>query len=147
MTPDERQQLEHKAERALRRGELRDAVTLLRQLVTACPDDAHARDKLAQLEASLEPGELMSAKAGFRSEASNVYASPQHQAEALAGRGDFAGAITIYQRLISQAPDADLLRERLAELQQLAQATARVPTVSREQLYEHLLERISARRR
>jgi tetratricopeptide (TPR) repeat protein len=147
MTPDERKQREHEADRALRRGELRDAVTHLSQLVAAFPDDAPLRAKLEQLEASLEPGELLGAKAGFRSQSSDAFASPQHEAEALASRGDFAGAIAIYRRMLSQTPEAALLEERLAELFQLARASAHVPSASRQQVLEHLLERISARRR
>jgi hypothetical protein len=39
------------------------------------------------------------------------------------------------------------MEERLAELYQLARASQPIPSASRAQLLEHLLERIAARRR
>ncbi len=148
MMPDERRALEATAERHLRRGELREAVAVLHHLVQALPDDAALAERLAQLEENLQPAELMSPKAALRSDPKTA-PSPMHDAEALASRGDFAGAITIYRRLLEQNPAADLVRERLAELFQLAQARSpqRPTASSRAQVLEHLLERIATRRR
>jgi tetratricopeptide (TPR) repeat protein len=148
MMPDERRTLEASAERHLRRGELREAVSLLQQLVQTYPGDAALIERLAQLEENLQPAELMSPKAALRSDP-KIAPSPMHDAEALASRGDFAGAITIYRQLLAQNPAAELVRERLAELFQLAQARspARPTGSSRAQVLEHLLERITSRRR
>lgn len=147
MTPDERHELEHRAERSLRRGELRDALSLFRSLAEAFPDDSALAARLDQLEGSLEPGELANGKAAFRAEASGVYATPTHEAEALASRGDFAGAISIYRKLLAQNPGAELVSERLAELFQLAQArSGSRGTVNREQLLQQLLERVVSRK-
>lgn len=147
MTPEERQTLEHRAERALKRGELRDALAMFRALADAFPEDPAVRARLGQLEGSVEPLELMGARGGFRSEPSNFFASPQHEAEAHAARGDFRRAIDIYRSLIKATPSAELFRERLTELEQHAQARAPVPTATKTQLLEHLLERIASRRR
>jgi tetratricopeptide (TPR) repeat protein len=151
MTPDERRTLEATAERHLRRSELRDALALFRQLAQAFPDDEALSRRLAEVEENLQPAELTHARSAFRPEPAK--ASPTHQAEALASRGDFAGAITIYRSLLEQNPNAELVRERLAELFQLAQARspsrvqpAPAPRDPKREL-EKLLERITSRRR
>jgi tetratricopeptide (TPR) repeat protein len=151
MTPDERRTLEATADRHLRRGELRDALALFRQLAQAFPDDAALARRLAQVEENLQPAELTHARAAFRPEVGTQ--SPTHEAEALAARGDFAAAITIYRKLLEQNPAAELVRERLAELFQLAQARTparpSAPSAPRnpQRELERLLERIASRRR
>lgn len=148
MSPEERRALEQKADRSLRRGELGEALASFRRLVDAFPDDASLRERLAQLEQNLQPAELLNPKAAFRSDPSGVHASPMHQAEALAAKGDFAGAIALYRQLLATRPDWDLVKERLAELFQLAQASeAPRSVVSREHVLEQLLDRISTRRK
>jgi tetratricopeptide (TPR) repeat protein len=147
MTPEERKGLERNAERSLRRGELRDAVASFRTLADAFPGDEALAGRLALVEETLQPAELAGAMASARSDPSGTHRSPTHQAEAQAARGDFKGAIAIYEELLQQTPQADLLRDRLGELRQLAAATRAHPALSREHLLEHLLERISSRRR
>lgn len=147
MSPDERQALETKAERALRRGNFAEAVAIFRDVALAFPDDAALAARIAELEANLGPGEAR-ARAPISAEPSGVFRSPMHEAEALAARGDFAGAIATYRRLLADNPGLELVKERLAELFQLAQAsTAPKHEVSREQVLEHLLDRISTRKR
>lgn len=147
MSPLERQAHESRAERALKRGELAAALDELRALAAAFPDDPGLAARLAQLEANVSPQDL-TARAPISSEPSGVFASPMHEAEARAARGDFAGAIALYRRLLSDKPQLELVKERLAELFQLAQASeAPRQSVSREQVLEHLLGRISSRRR
>lgn len=148
MNPEERRELEQKADRSLRRGELGEALASYRKLVAAFPNDAALRERLAQLEQNLQPAELLNPKAAFRAEPSGVHATPMHQAESLAAKGDFAGAIALYRKLLESRPDWELVKERLAELFQLAQAReAPKSVVSREQVLEQLLDRISTRRK
>jgi tetratricopeptide (TPR) repeat protein len=146
MTPGERQELEHKAERSLRRGELREALALFRQLAQAFPGDAQLASRLAQVEGNLQSGELTSGKNVFRAEAPGTFTSPTHEAEALASRGDFAGAVSIYRKVLAANPAAELVKERLTELFQLAQARTGPRAVNKEQLLQHLLERVLARK-
>lgn len=147
MSPDDRQQIEQRAERALRRGDFAEAVALFRDVALAFPDDAALATRLSELEAHLSPQEAHR-RAPIASEPSGVHRSPMHEAEALAARGDFAGAIATYRRLLADNPELELVKERLAELFELAQAsTAPKQSVSREQVLEHLLGRISNRKR
>jgi tetratricopeptide (TPR) repeat protein len=147
VTPEERAVLERGAERSLRRGELKEAVAAFRALSAAFPEDGALSNRLALVEETLQPAELAASLGASRSEPSGGHASPTHRAEALAARGDFKGAIAIYQQLLLQSPTAELLSERLVELRQLAAATRSRPALSREHLLEHLLDRISTRRR
>lgn len=148
MTPEERHDTESHAERAVRRGEWGLALSLLREVALAAPDDAALAARIVELEAHLSPAER-ARRPPLSAEPSGVFRSPMHEAEALAARGDFAGAIAQYRRLLAENPDLDLVKERLAELFQLAQASAAPKThaVTREQVLEHLLGRITSRRR
>lgn len=147
MSPEERQALQTRAERALRRGELALALALFREVARAFPDDGALAARIGELEANLGPGEAL-AHAALPAEPSGVFQSPVHEAEALAARGDFAGALATYRRLLADNPGLELVKERLAELFQLAQAsTSPRQQISREQILEHLLGRISSRKR
>ncbi|MDX2014241.1 MAG: tetratricopeptide repeat protein [Myxococcaceae bacterium] len=146
----DRQALEARAERSLRRGELSEAFSLYRQLVAAFPADAALKERLGQLEASIQPAELMSPKANFRAEPDDAPRSETEQAERLAAAGDYAGAISAYRRLLTARPDNELVRERLSELFTLARAAAprpSAPTANREAVLGELLSRIGARKR
>lgn len=147
MTPEERQAVESQVERHLRRGELSEAWSRLQALVAEHPDDPALAARLAQLEESLDPSERHRV-ALARVEPTGGHKSPMHQAEALAAAGKYAEAITIYRELLASRPDWDLVKERLAELFQLAQvAGPRRTPVNREGLFQHLLQRISTRKR
>lgn len=140
--------METRAERSLRRGELSEAFRLFRQLANAFPQDQALAQRIRDLEESLQPSELLSPRANFRAEGSDAPQSPMDQAEALAAKGDFAGAIALYRTLLAQRPDSELIRERLAELFGLVQAQApRRSPFQRESLLADLLSRIAARRR
>lgn len=147
MTPEERQAVESQVERHLRRGELSEAWAKLERLVSECPDDPALAARLAQLEESLDPSERHRV-ALTRAEPTGGHKSPMHRAEALAAAGKYTEAIGIYRALLASRPDWDLVKERLAELFQLAQvAEPKRTPVNREGLLEHLLERISTRKR
>ena len=147
MTPEERSKLDSQAERHLRRGELSEARAVLDRLCTEFPDDTALAEKLAQLEQGLDPAERRRV-AMTRSEPTGNHSTPMHRAEALAAAGKYKEAITIYRELLTQRPDWDLVKDRLAELFQLAQVAApNRHTVNREGVLEHLLDRISTRKR
>jgi len=151
MSPADRQAIESRAERCLRRGELSEAFALFRELVAAFPDDAPLRRRVEELEGSLQPAELMSAKANFRAEPEGAPRSATEEAERLAAAGDYAGAIGAYRKLLSMRPDNELVKERLDELFDLARASSSprpsAPGRSREAVLGDLLSRIGARRR
>ena len=58
MTDDERDTLEAKAERALRRGELSEAFALFSKLIAAFPEDTALAQRVAELRENLQPLEL-----------------------------------------------------------------------------------------
>ena len=147
MTPAERFTLESQVERHVRRGELTEAWAALAKLSTAFPDDLALAARLAHLEQGLDPAERRRV-AMTRSEPTAKHKTPMHEAEALAAAGRYKEAITIYRALLEQRPDWDLVKERLAELFVLAQVAApHRPPVNRAKVLEHLLERISTRKR
>ena len=84
----------------------------------------------------------------------------EQTAEMLFERGDLAGAIATYERVLRDRPDHDLARERCAELQRLAELgprpsrppTAEMPVVlplpaGKSDMLEALLARIATRRK
>lgn len=151
MSPADRETLETRAERSLRRGELSEAFALYRELVAAFPEDQALRRRVSELEASLQPAELLSAKANFAPEAEGPPRSATEDAERMAAAGDYAGAIAAYRRLLTGRPDNELVKERLTELFDLARAAGlprpSAPGRSREALLGEFLSRIDARRR
>ena len=159
MTPDERDILEAKGDRAMRRGELSTALAMFQQLCTAFPGDALLAEKLKNLKDNLQPHELTSAKSSFapNPSAPRAGSSPLDEAELLAARGDYPGAIARYRRALAEKPDSDLLKERLSELFSLMQAEAprQSPPVAQklaahaspEDVLSELLDRIARRRK
>jgi tetratricopeptide (TPR) repeat protein len=154
MTPEERDTLEAKGDRAMRRGELSAALALFQQLCSAFPLDSALAEKLANLKENLQPMELTSAKSRFVPDPSAPRSggNPLDEAEALAARGDYPGAIARYRKALADKPDSELLKERLAELFRMMQAHApqRPPPVvpkSPELALTELLDRIASRRK
>ena len=155
MTDDERTEAEAKADRLVRRGDLSTAMSLYRAIAVAYPVDQVIAEKLARIEDSLQPMELTHAKARSVGDGPFAASTPTERAEALAARGDFAGAIGAYRQLLAERPDSELIRERLGELFTLAQAMAKPSgpkaaapkRVSTTSLLSGLLERIASRKR
>lgn len=150
MTPADRQLVESRAERCLRRGELSEAFSLFKELIAAFPEDDALARRVAELEGSLQPAELMSSKANFRAEPRQAPRNATEEAERLAEAGDYAGAISAYRKLLTDRPDNELVKERLQELFTLAQAAAprpSAPTRHREAVLGEILSRIGARKR
>lgn len=148
MTPAERSTLETQIDRHVRRGELAEAWAALQQLCAAFPEDANLAQRLVELEQGLDPAERRRA-AVAKVETTGSFKSPMHEAEAHAAAGRYKDAIALYRGLLTERPDWELVKERLAELFQLAQVAApqRRQPVNRESILLHLLERILARKR
>jgi tetratricopeptide (TPR) repeat protein len=155
MTPEARAEMQARAERALRRGELAEAVGLYETLARAFPSDEALAQKLALLRESLQPMELQSPKARPAREERLPQgpSSPVQEGERLFALGDYAGAAAAYRRALQERPDSELIKERLVELYRLATiAPAHSPTdralpKEPEHRLQALLDRLAARRR
>jgi tetratricopeptide (TPR) repeat protein len=119
MTPDE---LEQKAERAVRRGELLVALEHFDAYLAQQPDDERIRTRMEAVRALLQPSELVSRRRAEPEEA-DAKAAPVSSAEVgemHASAGRFAEAAESYERAVDADPQNDLLRERLEELRAFA---------------------------
>ena len=119
MTPDE---LEQKAERAVRRGELLVALEHFDAYLAEQPDDERIRTRMEAVRALLQPSELVSRRRAEPEEA-DAKAVPVGSAEVgemHASSGRFAEAAESYERAVDADPQNDLLLERLEELRALA---------------------------
>ncbi len=152
MTEAERTDIEARADRCLRRGELAEAISLYESIARAFPDDRQLQHKLTELRESLQPAELFNPKSRFDDRAS-VPETIEAQAERLVALGDYAGAIAAYRRALKLKPDSELIQDRLAELFRLAQAMPARPAADPKlpdeprAMLESLLDRIISRRR
>lgn len=147
VTPEERAQLEAATERHLRRGELSEAWAALTKLSDAFPGDAAVAERIKHLEDSLEPSEWRKMTM-TRPTTADAMKSPMHYAESLAAQGRYTEALELYRALLDENPHQELIKERLSELYQLARvASPKKQGVDRLGMLEHLLERISSRRR
>ena len=110
MTPQDRESLEHQAERSLRRGELSEAFKAFKQVAAAFPGDDAIKRRIEELQDSLQPAELMNPKSNFRRESGTGQpTSLIDQAEMNASKGDYKGAISIYRQLMASQPGSDLI--------------------------------------
>jgi tetratricopeptide (TPR) repeat protein len=142
------------AERAVRRGELKEALSILRQMLAESPGDAQVQVRIAAIESLVQPRELSEARAVPVAPSIDFTRPPtlEQTAEMLLERGDVAGAIATYQRVLKDRPDHELARERCRELEDLHAVIPRSPAVptlpeSKPELFEALLARIAARRK
>jgi tetratricopeptide (TPR) repeat protein len=154
MNPEARAQMVSHAERALRRGELSEAVGLYERLCRAFPQDQALALKLANLREMLQPEELLALQATVPHEPMPLGpSSPVAEGERLFALGDYVGAAAAYRRALQERPDSELIRERLVELFRLAQTlpshspTDRKLPQQREPLLLALLDRVASRRR
>jgi len=161
MSPAE---LEQKAERSVRRGELLAAIEHFEAYLAQQPDDERIRVRMEAVRALLQPSELVSRRRP-EPEEPETRAAPVSSAEVgemHASAGRFAEAAEAYQRALGKDPENALLRERLAELRALgpggrsekAHAASFAPLpharpLPREpkELLEELLERVRTGRR
>jgi tetratricopeptide (TPR) repeat protein len=118
-SPDE---LEQRAERAVRRGELLVALELFDAALAQRPDDERVRLRMESVRALLQPSELVHRRRAEPEETAPGAEplSDAEEGELHASSGRFAEATQAYQRALSRNPDNGLIRERLEELEQLA---------------------------
>jgi hypothetical protein len=141
-----RESIEAEADRLRRRGELGQALELYHTLLANSPEDAGLRDKVDQVGELLQPMELNHPKAAHGTTAPS---SLEERAERAAAHGDYAEAAALYRRALQEAPESELLAERLAEVFALAKrgsAPAAAAPATPEALLQGLLERIAQRR-
>jgi tetratricopeptide (TPR) repeat protein len=131
-------ELEERAERAIRRGELISALELYESLLAQRPDDERMRQRMESVRALLQPSELVNRR---RSEPEEQEARPLADSlgdaelgELHAGAGRFVEALRCYERALAEAPTNELLRERLEELRRLAPPGVRANLASAERL-------------
>jgi tetratricopeptide (TPR) repeat protein len=140
--PESAAELEQRAERAVRRGELLAALQLFEELIVRQPHDDRVRQRMESVRALLQPAELSDRR---RSEPEEAEPRPPaagtltdaEQGELHAGAGRFVEALRCYERALAQSPDNELLRERLDELRELAPPGDRADLGSAEQLPAH----------
>jgi tetratricopeptide (TPR) repeat protein len=131
-------ELEQRAERAVRRGELLAALQLFQELMAREPGDARVRQRMESVRALLQPSELTDRRRQEPEEAEPRPAAETltdaEQGELHASAGRFVEALRCYERAVAGAPENELLRERLGELRELAPPGDRADLGSAEQL-------------
>lgn len=151
-----RTQPEIDAERAVRRGDLKEGLLLYRGLLAGRPGDAQLLSRIATIEGLLQPSELndpaLKAPVAPVPRRTERPPTPEQQAEMLFDRGDFAGALATYERILVARPDHELARERAHEIRILAGMQPEAPPVpllpaDRQGILEALLVRIATRRK
>lgn len=115
-------ELEQRAERAVRRGDLLVALELFEAVLAQRPEDERVRQRMEAVRALLQPSELVhrrrpepEANAPRASEASDA-----EQGELHAASGRFLEAAEAYRRALAANPGNQLFRERFEELSHLA---------------------------
>jgi tetratricopeptide (TPR) repeat protein len=129
-------ELEQRAERAVRRGELLAALEHFEAYLAQQPDDERVRQRMESVRALLQPSELVSRR---RSEPelpdpAAETLSDAEMGEMHASSGRFGEAAKAYERALSQNPGNELLRERLDELRALAKPAGKADMTSAEKL-------------
>ena len=124
MSPAE---LEQRAERAVRRGELLVALEHFDAYLAQQPDDERVRQRMESVRALLQPSELVSRRRAEPEEPEPGHdtLSDAESGEMHASAGRFNDAAAAYERALAANPKSDLLRERLDELRALARPTAK----------------------
>ena len=115
-------ELEQRAERAVRRGELLVAIEHFETYLAHHPEDERVRQRMESVRALLQPSELVSRRRAEPEEADGPAAeslSDAEQGEMHASSGRFRDAMQAYDRAVRSNPRNELLRERLEELRAL----------------------------
>ena len=129
-------ELEQRAERAVRRGELLVALEHFDAYLAQQPDDERVRQRMEAVRALLQPSELVSRRRA-EPEEPDPSAGPLSDAETgemHASSGRFTEAAACYQRAWSANPTNELLEERYGELRALASPHGRADLGSAEKL-------------
>jgi hypothetical protein len=157
MTPEVRAETQARAERALRRGELSEAVSLYEMLCQAHPEDEALARRLTTLREMLQPMELQATQAPAPPEQPSRPlgpSSPVAEGERLFALGDYVAAAAAYRRALHDRPDNELIRERLEEIYRIARSLPAIRSPTDKALPKEpeprlhaLLDRLAARRR
>ena len=145
----EHSKLMAEAERALRRGELKEALRLYHEVLALEPESPPVRARIASIEALVQPSELAERPVDL-SPPRPAHEKPptaEQTAEMLFERGDYQGALAAYERILQARPGHELARERLLEMQRLRplRGPARTHRLPAEGVA--MVERSTARRR
>jgi tetratricopeptide (TPR) repeat protein len=129
-------ELEQRAERAVRRGELLIALEHFESYLAQQPDDERVRQRMESVRALLQPSELVSRR---RTEPEDPEPgagtlSNAELGEMHASAGRFEDAARAYEQATAANPKNELLRERLEELRALAHPTTRADLGEAEKL-------------
>jgi tetratricopeptide (TPR) repeat protein len=118
--------LEQRAERAVRRGELLVALEHFDAYLAQEPDDERVRTRMESVRALLQPSELVSRRRAEpeEPEATASVLSDAETGEMHAAAGRFDDAAKAYALAVRANPKNELLRERFEELRALAQPVA-----------------------
>ena len=130
-------ELEQRAERAVRRGELLVAIEHFESHLAQHPDDERVRQRMESVRALLQPSELVSRRRAEPEEPERPATeslSDAEQGEMHASSGRFGAAADAYHRAVARSPGNELLRERLQELQALASPGTRADLQQAEKL-------------
>jgi tetratricopeptide (TPR) repeat protein len=129
-------ELEQRAERAVRRGELIVALEHFEAYLAQQPEDERVRQRMESVRALLQPSELVSRRRVEPDQppAQEEQLSDAERGEMLAGAGRFDEAVAAYGRAVAENPRSELLAERLAELRGLAKPSRPADLASAEKL-------------
>ncbi|HEY2028405.1 MAG TPA: tetratricopeptide repeat protein [Myxococcales bacterium] len=129
-------ELEQRAERAVRRGELLVALEHFDAYLAQEPDDERVRTRMESVRALLQPSELVSRRRSEpeEPETTSNQLSDAELGELHASSGRFDEAAESYARAVETNPKNELLRERLEELRALAQPRGRANLAAAERL-------------
>src|SRR5256885_6625913 len=100
-------ELEQRAERAVRRGELLLALELFESLLAHSPEDERVRQRMESVRALLQPSELVNRR---RAEPEDLEQAPTEtlsdaeQGELHASAGRFQDALRCYERAVAKSP-------------------------------------------
>jgi len=111
----ESEALKTEAERAVRRGELLDAVGLYQQVLEVNPDDAAAAARLKALSEQVSSAD--GSGAPHRRSSPPLAQTAEQRAERLLEQGDPRGALAIYAEILRIRPDHQLAAERKQEIE------------------------------
>src|SRR5438105_2580759 len=114
-------ELEARAERAVRRGDLLHALELYEALLADRPEDDRIRQRMDSVRALLQPSELIGRRRAEPEDVDELEDSVEslsdaEQGEMHASSGRFDEALACYERAVGKAPQNELLRERYEEL-------------------------------
>ena len=127
MDESSQDELEQRAERAVRRGELLVALDAFERLLAQRPEDERLRGRIESVRSLLQPSELVHRRRAEPLAEQPVEAAlnDAEQGELFASSGRYEQAVQCYRRAVATHPKNELLQERLAELFRLAPPESR----------------------